>query len=129
MLRIILICIGITALASCRKPNLSNNGQVQLNQCINKKFGSEKVYLCFESLLAESRCPVYADCVWQGFALAKFTFKEGGHQHEVKLSTITMQGIPSKDTTISGYNIRLLDISPYPGNAPVPVSAKVEITR
>jgi len=129
MRRIFLICIIAAALTSCKKSNVQNNGEVQLNQCLQKEFGSETVYLCFDSLLEESRCPRNARCIWQGFALVKFTFKESGQQHSVKLSTITMQGIPSKDTTISGYTIRLLNVLPYPGDTPIPVSAKVEITR
>jgi hypothetical protein len=127
---VILICIALMLVqTSCRKTSADENGQLKLNNCIERKFSGEKVNLCFDSLLSESRCPVNARCIWQGYALAKFIFKEGAQQHEVILSTVSMQGIPSQDTTISGYTIRLVDIHPYPGNTPAPVTASIEITH
>ena len=130
MRRIFLALVAFVLIqASCRKSSQNENGQLQLNDCLHKRLGNENVVLCFNALLEESRCPVFADCIWQGYALAKFTFKEGGRQHDVRLSTITMQGIPSRDTTISGYNIRLLEVLPYPGNTPEPTKVKVQITR
>jgi hypothetical protein len=130
MFRVLLISFLLLMLhASCRKTSYNGNGQVQLNHCMDKKFNTGMVTLCFDSLLTESRCPMHVTCVWQGYALGKFTFSEGGRTHEVELGTIDMTGISSKDTTISGYTLRLIDIVPYPGDVPVPVSARVEIVR
>ena len=70
---------------------------------------------------------MYMDCIWAGYVLAKFTFHEGGNTHTLKLGSAA--SLPGPDTTISGYHIRLINVNPYPGSVPAPVSADVSITR
>src|SRR6476620_7227249 len=128
MRRMVLFSLCLFLLqASCRKSSFDNNNRVLLNHCLDKRFGSNQVSLCFDSVLQDSRCPMYMDCIWAGYVLAEFTFHEGGNTNPLRLSS--KPGLPGPDTTISGYHIRLITVNPYPGSVPAPVSADVSITR
>lgn len=84
--------------------------------------------LCFLEL-SDSRCPANVVCVWEGVAIAKFSFKTNTSQHLLTLATKKFPNLTSTDTTVAGYHIQLLDVTPYPGTTPQPVQAIVRITR
>jgi len=102
---------------------------VELNKCAEKATADGTPEVCFTEL-NDSRCPINADCVWQGVAIAKFTLKADGTQHQITLATTKIAGFPSTDTTVSGYNVKLLNVTPYPGSTtPEPTRAILQITR
>jgi len=89
--------------------SLSDSINIQFQDTL---FSSEEnVWITFDSLLSESRCPVNVVCVWAGNASLHFTFSKDGEETGFNLNTH-----PDflNDTTISGYRISLLDVKPYP---------------
>lgn len=90
-----------------------DNTYVNLSECSS----GQSVYICFDSLLTDSRCPQQMECVWSGTALINVTFHEGGNSHAF---TMSLRGYPDfgypSDTLISGHQIAFADLLPYPGD-------------
>ena len=111
---------GIIFLFSCKKYSLKaiNDDAVALYDCSPK---STEPYICFDSLIQDSRCPKPAVCFWSGTAIIKVSFHEGNHVHTFKMSLkdFPSLGYPA-DTTVAGYRIEFTGLVPYPDtNAPV----------
>lgn len=70
---------------------------------------AEDSYLCFDSVLTDSRCPVGVVCVWAGEAIVRFKFLEG-NQEESYFDLHS--GV--KDTLVNGYQIASIELLPYP---------------
>ena len=121
-----LAIISVIALfAACTKANIETGKEkiVALHDCTQQSFDP---YICFDSLLTDSRCPKKVECVWQGTALIKVTFSEKGNSHQfvMSLKDFPSLGYPS-DTTINGHRIIFTDLKPYPvSNGPQPTEAK-----
>lgn len=67
----------------------------------------------------DSRCPINADCVWQGNASVKITFKDDVKEQEITmcLGACSVVSVPLPNTiTLNGttYKIKLEEITPYP---------------
>lgn len=74
---------------------------------------TEKISLQMDSVLSDSRCPSNVVCVWEGNAAVRFFFRADSVLTEFVLNT--HGGIQFRsDTVISGYQIELLGLSPYP---------------
>jgi hypothetical protein len=74
---------------------------------------TEKIRLRMDSVLSDSRCPSNVDCFWEGNAQVRFFFRADSILTEFVLNT--HGGNPFRsDTVISGYEIQLLGLSPYP---------------
>lgn len=106
---------------------------IKFKNCGNKFFGSQTVTLCLDSILQDSRCPANAVCVWQGTAIAKFSFINNNTTYPITLSTLKFSNY-SPDTVLSGYKIKFINLSPYPGTytPPAPadqIKAEVQITK
>lgn len=71
----------------------------------------ENITLRFSSLVSDGRCPIDWRCVWEGNAEAKFSFTARGTETTFSLNTY---GGYTRDTTIAQYNIRMIDLKPYP---------------
>ncbi len=67
----------------------------------------EDIWLSFDSLIADSRCPIGVLCVWEGNTEVSLTFNEIHFQLNTH-PTVT------NDTTISPYHIDLINVWPYP---------------
>lgn len=121
-MRNILFC-GIVAmfiaLVSCDKPVEERQYQfpaVELNHCADTSINGQTFQFCFDSVY-DSRCPANMECVWQGEATVKLSMQIGANQKQFfKLSTINHPLTFKSDTTISGYHIKLVSVSPYPGD-------------
>ncbi len=59
----------------------------------------------------DSRCPVNAQCVWAGDAIAGVVYFDGSVTHHLKLHTHPYY---QNDTIIDGLYFKLLDLSPLP---------------
>lgn len=119
MKKIFIFIVTIAIVASCKKENKSNqpNPQISINKCssdiLSPKYGTFKI--CYDSLIAESRCPTGAVCIWEGAAEVKLSLHKGSDVISFKLATINNATLGlKKDTTISGITIALEDVSPYP---------------
>lgn len=104
----------IIATSGCRKSIHipTDHFSVQLNKCSEKVEGA---YICFDSVITDSRCPEGSECVWSGTAVVKVTFHEGGNQHQFRLALMGYPGIGYPyDTSINNYRIVFTELQPYP---------------
>lgn len=104
MQRTWIIVILIIA-SSCHKSAVPDG-----NHCLTVIKASDKVSVCLERVLNDSRCPPDVTCVWQGYALSRFRFSKNGQSTPIELSTIRHPGIPSPDTTLQGYHVELISL-------------------
>lgn len=81
----LMILPAIILFASCSKAGTEPGDEivVALHDCSQK---TSDPYICFDSLLTDSRCPTGVECVWQGTALIKVTFSERGNSHQFVMS-------------------------------------------
>lgn len=124
---LLVLFAGIMFFTKCKKTHLVtvNNRSVALHDCTEM---SIEPYICFDSLLTDSRCPTGAECFWQGTALIKISFHEKGNVHKFIMSLKHYPGLgyPS-DTTIDGYNLIFTDLKSYPDiNTPSPQTKETE---
>ena len=119
--RILSIFFMLFVFSSCKKDELKTAAsdtknitgtKVTLYTCSEKQ---AEPYICFDSLLTDSRCPANVLCVWEGTALIKVTFHETFNVHQFIMS---LKGFPpvgyTDDTTINGYRIIFTKLDPYP---------------
>ncbi|GHA49534.1 hypothetical protein GCM10007103_33000 [Salinimicrobium marinum] len=66
--------------------------------------------ICLDSI-SDSRCPDGSTCVWEGDAIASFTFRSGTETNSFSLHTYRNY---RQDTIINGLKIELLEVTPYP---------------
>jgi hypothetical protein len=84
-------------------------------------------YVCFESVLSDSRCPEGVQCFWQGNAQARFKFTRS-NSDPLYFNLNTYAGYTT-DTIIGGYKFTLREVTPYPNikNMILPRNYKAEI--
>jgi len=121
--------IGLTF--GCKKTTTESKDaiSVEMEQCVQKVYGADNLSLCLDELIEDSRCPVNANCVWQGVARVRFSMQLKNQSYSFVLSTSHVQSFHT-DTTIQQYRISLLRVKPYPGETShaKPV-ADVQITK
>ena len=84
--------------------------------------------LSFVKIISDSRCPINANCVWEGEATVELAIGD---------QTLTLSlhaGHPEKSTGKAGdYTVKLLEVSPYPElGKDIPAGAyeiKLEVTK
>ena len=128
-----LLVFCLTVIYGCKKTSNSDsspNKTIELGSCVPVTGGSLPI-ICFESVIAESRCPTGGQCIWEGYAAIKLSIKsDAGITQYFSLSTLPYANasIPPNDITISGYHIKLVNLLPYPGvNSPNHETSKVEL--
>lgn len=111
----LILITGITFHTSCKKNNLEtgNIKSVTLYNCSEKTI---EPYICFDSLIDDSRCPQGVECIWAGTALIKVSFHETNNTHILLMASLKGFHALSytNDTTINGYRIMFTDLKPYP---------------
>lgn len=72
--------------------------------------------ISFDSVLIDCRCPEGVTCFWAGYVSVSMKFYNGN----AKPVSFSLENYNDKnrnfvnDTTISGYNVKLIDCLPYP---------------
>lgn len=114
-------------LIACRKTTSSDQQliKVGVKKCVQKTFGNERITICFDSVIQDSRCPINANCIWQGVAQAKFSAFIQNQKHVFTLSTNNVLPGTITDTTISNYTISFANLHPYPGQAGGEIYAEI----
>jgi hypothetical protein len=92
------------------------SGELTLNDTNELKYG--KVYcnpehdiLLSVDSIQDSRCPIGADCIWEGNGRVYIDLRHGGTHSSFWLNThVDFR----KDTLIDGLNYELVDLLPYP---------------
>ena len=134
---IYIVPIALVLLANaCSKSIELKEGtmQIKFHQSAEGNIAGDNLKLSFDSLIEDSRCPANAMCIWQGAAVARFSFTKDHATTSFRLSTINMQPNYIKDTVVMGYKIEFMNLSPYPGTVPSPIpdndrKAEVKITK
>lgn len=119
-------------MGSCHKPASTAEEKliVGLKNCVQTAAGGKPVRLCLDSVLQDSRCPLNANCIWQGMAVVKFSVILNNGSHSVILSTNKNALGYAADTTIQNYKISFLNLIPYPGgSSPADTYAEMLIQR
>ena len=136
LLLYIAVATSIVLTHSCSKSEdiKEETGGLKLHECLDSIIAEDNLKLCFDEVISDSRCPAYARCVWQGTAVAKFTFTKNSQTHTLELSTLDMPPTYNKDTVLMGYKIEFINLLPYPGTVPFPIQdnqkkAEVNITK
>ena len=92
--------------------SLSGNDTIMLpiKEC---RFNTEnQTYICFESVINDSRCPEGAECFWAGDAKVKFKYiRLNGDPVFFNLNTNISF---TNDSIIDGYKYTLVNLHPYP---------------
>lgn len=71
----------------------------------------KSISIKLDSVTEDSRCPINVECIWAGNARAKFILNSNNYLSGFSLNTST--GFRN-DTIISGYDIKLIELKPYP---------------
>jgi len=81
-------------------------------------------YICFDSVLNDSRCPIGVECVWAGEATGRFKIEKYNNN---PVFIDCKEG--TNDTVISGYKFSFIKLLPYPsyGNQTRPVDYTARI--
>lgn len=69
--------------------------------------------LTYDSLLAESRCPMNVLCIWQGNATVGINFQTKDSSVPFELHTLGTDLFPSSFET-AGLTVQLVSVAPYP---------------
>lgn len=133
MRRLLLLTVlaGTLLFFSCRKSGKDGRSSlVELKSCTRTNVSGDRVTICFDSLLTDSRCPANANCGTPGYAIIQMTLSVKGQQQSFKISTVDLPPQYGNDAKVLGYKVKLINLAPYPGTGSTePYNAEVEITR
>jgi len=102
--------IFITEFEDFSNLNLNDTIELSYRECVYDP--EDRFYICFDSVLNDSRCPKGAMCIWEGNAEVKFRF-EKLNQKPVFFNLNTHLNF-TRDTIIDRYKISLIGLNPYP---------------
>ena len=110
----------VFGLSNCSKDNeLTGDSSFNLNDTLElaidkSAFNNDnQLTISIDSVLSDSRCPSDVVCIWEGNAEVRFLLNNDGKKMKFILNSHGGDNYPS-DTTISGYNIKLVELHPYP---------------
>ena len=131
VMKFVLFALLVFAFAACTKYQKDNlDFTIERYHCANTKINGETIRVCFDSLVSDSRCPANANCIWSGEATVKLSIQRNRQTQSFKLSTLNATPIFRNDTTVFGYHVKLLSVTPYPGeNSQDPYRVELSITN
>lgn len=102
-------------LAACQpaNPAVLPGGKVVLSPGETIASGDGNVTITFIEVLADSRCPADAMCVWQGNVKVSLQVVSGG-QTQVTLTLGELLAGDVNSVTVDGAIVTLVDMQPYP---------------
>jgi hypothetical protein len=71
---------------------------------------NNELTLTFQEVVSDSRCPINADCIWEGDGEVKFVLEKGNDSNNILLHTT----LKPKYVEFAGYQIKLKSLNPYP---------------
>lgn len=88
-----------------------------------------KLFVQFDTIVSDSRCPIDANCIWAGNAEVGFAVT-----YNKELESVNLNTNPDMETSKSvfGFTFTLLNVNPYPGSEGAdtkPKSVDVVITK
>ena len=112
----LLILVFIISCSNSTSPSKENESLI-LNDTNSVKLNSiifntnENIRLSYLNLVGDSRCPIGAECIWEGNARVDIAFKIENVTHLLELNTY--RGF-QRDSTIGKYYLKLINVEPYP---------------
>lgn len=133
-----LIIIGFTAACGNMKEvedintissfELKDSVKLKLNDIIICE-NDPNLFVKFDSLISDSRCPKDANCIWEGNAEVSFGITYKKELEQVHLNTSNKMGTKK---SAFGYDFELLALTPYPGDKSQennPITATILVTK
>ena len=110
-----LFCLVGVMFVTCEKNKVGHSSSdiISWKDCSQKYFGSDKVRICFDSLVEDSRCPIGALCFWQGIAVVRFSFYVNNDDRELTMAPLNSPPLYPSDTSVLGYKIEFVSLQPY----------------
>lgn len=111
----------LTALLSCKKDavqyDFGKQGLVSFGTEGNWGPAGKNITVSWNKLIQESRCPIGAECFWEG--IAEVSFKVEGIAADpvfISLGTLTVapSGFSANEMDTLGYHFKLIALNPYP---------------
>ncbi len=131
MKRILLPAIAVLALAAikCSDDSISSKDKITYDDTITLRAGQSVLYMPdslgikFEALLSEGRCPIGAECFWEGMAEIQIQITKPGFRTLNVPLGISGSGQPYPAMAL-GYQFSLIGLTPYPDvlQPPIPFS-------
>lgn len=93
---------------------LNDTTKIPYAECLYNH--ENNIGISFDSVLTDCRCPKNVECFWAGYVSVSMRLYNGN----AKPVSFSLENYNDKnrlfvnDTTISGYNIKLIDCLPYP---------------
>ncbi len=139
LLGIIVLLSCLIFIQACEKSNTTGVGDsITLPENVTKTVTVQgKTISATATNFTDSRCPINADCVWQGYAMVKVNFKDETKEQDINMCIgaceILSVNLP-KTIVLNGktYKIKLTEVTPYPTldkNMPEPSKAKITISE
>jgi len=108
-LLVVALCYG---LVSCKKePAPLNNNFIPVNNCRTFAIAGKTLTLCLDSVIKDSRCPLNALCIWQGFAAGRFSATVQNENEVVTLATVKWEGY-NNEAVVEGFKIEFIKLTP-----------------
>lgn len=95
-----------------RSEQLNINDTVSLGYHNCYSDNENSFYLCLDSVVADSRCPLGFYCIWAGMVTARFKLGYSGNE-PVYFELSSLRNT-SDSTILPGYTIKLAGVDPYP---------------
>ncbi len=126
---ITIIFLSVLYFSSCSDNTVSVNN-VSLNSDFRIKYGQsvyipdENLFIAFQDVVEESRCPEGMECFWQGTAKIKLFIRQGNETLSDTVETYLPQSIVSIGLKNNSYLFNVKDVQPYPKH-----NVKVDISN
>jgi hypothetical protein len=125
-----LLLVAFLSLPSCdksvedRNPPPTGNPDTLILKINETKTLQSGLKIGFPLLIEDSRCPINADCIWQGRAMCQFLFEKNGVS---KLDSLAIgawiENAPVDSTIFLTQKIRLLEVNPHQNADSLPIPA------
>lgn len=134
-----IVMIGL--IASCSNTKEMGGDEImisdfKLNDTISLRINDMSIcesdpnlFVKFDSLVNDSRCPKNASCIWEGDAEIKVDVTYKKELEKISIHTSTKMGNTGE---AFGYKLQLVGLTPYPGDeehANDPVQASIFVTK
>lgn len=113
LLSFIVLCSIVNA-----QPKVTSSPQIAIKIEEGASIELKGIHITFESVIEDSRCPKYTNCIWEGRAIVQVKMKnKEGMERSRKIILGKTMGDESSDKILyqmEGYSIEVVGLNPYP---------------
>jgi len=117
------LILTLTLAISCDK-DLPNDGVINLDEVETiiegnrVEFEDGNFFVEFKEVVSDGRCPVNADCIWEGAAEVALTIHQYRAEKDVIVHTINREDMQlTRTTEYDDYIIEVVQLLPLPGQS------------